>query len=229
MKKRITSIILAITLIFTIFSAVTITASAEENVVYGDYMYTDLDDGTVIIDGYEGFDDDIIIPSTLKGKTVSAIGGYVFNGAVCNSIEIPASITLIESDAFYDFNDVAEFKVAADNEHYCAVGGVLFTKDMTQLVKYPAKKSADSYEIPDGVEYVCDYAFQKSNLLETVIIPNTVETLGFGSFEQCENLASVTIPESVKTVGNNAFGECTALVELIISDGVQTLESYAFK
>ena len=42
----------------------------------------------------------IIIPSTINGKSVTTIGNNAFNGNQLTSVEIPDSVTTIESDAF---------------------------------------------------------------------------------------------------------------------------------
>ena len=44
----------------------------------GDYAYALLDDGTVEITSYGGADTEIVIPDTLDGKPVTAIGERAF-------------------------------------------------------------------------------------------------------------------------------------------------------
>ena len=47
----------------------------------GDYAYALLDDGTVEITSYGGADTEIVIPDTLDGKPVTAIGELAFISA----------------------------------------------------------------------------------------------------------------------------------------------------
>lgn len=62
-------------------AAVEITAlSSGEALVFGDYGYKILDDGTVEITGYTGSDTELIIPSEIDGKAVTSIGGWAFYG-----------------------------------------------------------------------------------------------------------------------------------------------------
>ncbi len=62
------------------------------------------------------------------------------------------------------------------------MNGVLYNKNKTEIVCYPAGKTASSF-----------------------IIPNSVTSIGAYVFYYCENLTSVTIPNSVTNIGDYAF------------------------
>ena len=55
---------------------------AGATLTYGDYNYTELDDGTVEITSYNSSDDDVVIPSKIKGKKVTSIGSYAFKKSI---------------------------------------------------------------------------------------------------------------------------------------------------
>ncbi len=65
------------------------------------FFWSELDDGTVRIDGYKGNINDVVIPEEIEGKRVTAIGKDAF---ICissvTSIKIPDSVTKIGSGAF---------------------------------------------------------------------------------------------------------------------------------
>ena len=71
------------------------------------FEITENEDGTVTISRYIGTETDIVIPSQIDGKTVSAIGNVIgttgaFEG--CTSITavvIPEGVTEIQDNAFY--------------------------------------------------------------------------------------------------------------------------------
>ena len=70
-----------------------------------DFSYSVLSDGTIKITGYYGSDTEIIIPDTINGKQVSAIGNYVFyvpyNGtSTVVSVDVPDGVTSIGDYAF---------------------------------------------------------------------------------------------------------------------------------
>ncbi len=73
--------------------------------------------------------------------------------------------------------------------------------------------STTSVVIPEMIEHcpvtsIADYAFEKCNLLESVVISKTVRSIGDRAFEYCISLESVFIPENVTHIGNSVFFGC---------------------
>ena len=98
MHKRILSLILALSLIFSLAAVTGITANAE---TYGDFEYELLEDDTVMITGYTGYADALEIPSEIDGKKVTSIGDVAFeNCDSLTSVTIPDSVTTIGDGAF---------------------------------------------------------------------------------------------------------------------------------
>ena len=65
------------------------------------FSYTVLENGNCSVTGYTGgVTEDLVIPDTLDGYTVSAIGNQAFKGSAFVSIHLPDSVTTIESGAF---------------------------------------------------------------------------------------------------------------------------------
>ena len=120
-------------------------------------------------------------------------------------VNIPASVTAIDDDALKSCYSVKEFKVDSKNKNFASVNGVLFNKDITTLIVYPAGKKNAEY-----------------------IVPDTVTTISEDAFKFCEHIIAVKIPSSVKTIGNNAFNFCRNLYEVTLSEGLTTIENYAF-
>ena len=129
--------------------------------------------------------------------------------------------------------------------------GILFNKDKTVLIRYPAKSTNTSYTIPDGVKTISERAFEYcSNLrkvtiagsvksignaafycctgLEEINIPEGVETIGYKTFMGCEGLASVSLPSTLKMINDYAFSECISLRSINIPEGVGKIGIYAF-
>ena len=67
------------------------------------------------------------------------------------------------------------------NKNLKSVDGILFSKDGTNLLKYPAKKAEKEYSIPDDVESICYGAFSGCQL-EIVYYPK--QKGGIENYEQ---------------------------------------------
>lgn len=70
-----------------------------------DYTYEENEDGTITITAYTGDEEELVIPSEIDGKTVSAIGSGIFsplNGgnSTVKKITVPASVKTIGEEAF---------------------------------------------------------------------------------------------------------------------------------
>ena len=85
-----------------------------------------------------------------------------------------------------------------------------------------------SVVIPDGVTFIGDYAFMDCSSLSRLVIPESVTSIGDGAFSFCESLTSIIIPDSVTSIGADAFGNCTSLSNIDIPDGVTSIENGVF-
>lgn len=68
--------------------------------------------------------------------------------------------------------------VSADNPYFASVDGVLFNKDITKLLLYPAGKTSTKYgyEVPKTVKEIAPCAF-KCATLDKILIPSTVTSI----------------------------------------------------
>ncbi len=150
--------------------------------------------------------------STINLASVETIGELAFRN--CNrlkSVTIPKSVTSIGQGAFTRCGGLKEIIVDSANANFVAVDGVLFDKDLTTLIQYPAGKTIDEWSISSG------------GLLSTTptiipteyVVPNSVKNISGWSFASCYGLVSVDIPMGVETVGYFAF-DCKYLRSVTI-------------
>jgi len=144
------------------------------------------------------------LTSITIGTNVTSIKNDAF--AFCpslNNIVIPKSVTTIWDEAFVEDTGLAAIIVDTNNPAFTSVAGVLFNKNQTKLIQYPASLTG-SYVIPDSVSSIGHMAFICSRLT-SVTIPNGVTNIEDGAFWVCTNLTSITIPKSVTHIGTAAF------------------------
>ena len=143
------------------------------------------------------------------------------------SIIIPKNVENIDAQLFNE-NSLREIIVDNENKCYSSVNGVLFDKDKKTIIAYPTEKSGESYEIPDSVTTIGDYAFAGCRGLTSITIPDSVTSIGDCAFVECTGLTSITIPDSVTSIGDCAFGECTGLTSIVIPESVKEIKENPF-
>ena len=160
---------------------------------------------------------------TIPGS-VTSIGNYAFERCESlTSVIIPDSVTSIGSSAFFDCVSLKSIEVSGNNKNYTSLDGVLFNKDKTELITYPAGKTDSEYVIPNSVTSIGYSAFENCTSLTSVTIPNDVTSIGYGVFQGCTSLTSVTIPNSVTSIDSSAFSSCTSLIGITIPNSVTSI------
>jgi hypothetical protein len=207
--------------------------------------------GTITITGYKGLNPSVTIPSSISGLTVTSIGDLAFanNGLVTNLV-IGSGITNIGQYAFSPCPELQAITVDPPNPVYSSRDGVLFDRNQTLLIRYPAARPG-SYSVPDtviafsggafqycrnltdislgnGVTNIGDSAFQFCESLTNATIPNTVVSIGNGAFQFCRSLTCATIPDSVVGVGGGAFQFCYSLANITLGDGLTNIPDFLF-
>ena len=137
-------------------------------------------------------------------ETLTSIGGFAFMDSGITAAVIPNSVTTLGESVFcacpnlktitlgknvdtfdvWDCESLEEIKVDSENTHFVSLDGVLYTKDMTEIIKYPAAKSGTIYEIPNTVTSLgwnSGGAFTECKYLTHIVIPNTITQLGYAN------------------------------------------------
>ncbi len=129
-------------------------------------------DGTCTLVALSNYsEDELEIPEqSPEGDTVTAIGDSALEDCdTLQSIIIPSTVKKIGTGAFAGCSSLVSFSVESSNTKYCSVGGVLFSKDKTTLVCYPAMKVGKSYLLSTNVETIAAYAFDGVKNLEKIL------------------------------------------------------------
>ncbi len=155
---------------------------------------------------------------------LTSIPGSAFSSCTkLSGITIPNSVTSIGDNAFIRCTSLTTITVDTNNSNYSSIDGVLFNKDATAIITYPAGKQSAAYTIPDSVTSIGTSTFFGCTSLSSVNIPDSVTYISAGAFFACTSLSSVTIPDSVTSIGNNAFYNCNSLSSVTIPDSVTSI------
>lgn len=208
---------------------------------------------------------EVRIPSevTYNGKTytVTSITSDTFmDNTTLTKVTLPRTVKnmdFYEKDGifmnpFIGCTALESIEVEEDNPALCAVEGVLFNKEKTRLLAYPAAASRTSYTVPESVTWIEHSAFAHNHHLVNVTLPDEVTALGgsafYGctnleevrlspnldilggwTFGNCEHLRSVKIPEDVTFLGTNLFFGCTSLTSIVMPESVTSTDDAVFE
>ena len=135
---------------------------------------------------------------------LTSIGADAFNRCNLQNVNITANVTEIGEGAFSGNNKLKSIEVSQQNNNYCGVDGVLFTKSKKVLIQYPAGKEDSKYKIPKTVVRIGSSAFEKSKLSE-IEIPEGVAEIGVWAFSSCDKLSDIYLPKTLKKIEMYAF------------------------
>ena len=163
-------------------------------------------------------------------KNLTGIYSGVFSGCTSlTEITIPDSVTSIGGSAFSGCTSLAEITVSPNNKNYSSVAGVLFNKDVSELIVYPKGNGRSAYTVPDGVTSIGGSAFSGCTSLAEIVIPDSVTSIGDSAFSGCTSLAEIVIPDSVTSIGVFAFSGCTSLSKVDLPKTLTTIEAGTFR
>ena len=112
-------------------------------------------------------------PDDLKVVAIST--GAFENCSKIVSIHIPSTIKTIGTGAFVGCVSLSSISVDSTNTEFCSVGSVLFSKDKTELICYPAKRVGSSYLLSTNVMKLSPYAFDSVSTLTKLLYRGTID------------------------------------------------------
>ena len=159
-------------------------------------------DGVKFIDNL-AFQDCMHLRDVLVPDSVTEVGFKVFDG--CKMLKSVWIKNYKQKEGYLPDYSMLERLGNGNGSDFVNVDGVVFNRDMTELIRYPVFKDDEKYTIPVGVKKIKQSAFFDNEHLTEVIIPDSVTDIEHRAFENCQNLQSITIPPSVTYMGNYVF------------------------
>lgn len=165
------------------------------------------------------------LDNVTMSSELSSIESFTFGS--CKNLRkfyIGAKVSSINKLAFYNCQSLQEFEVDENSSFFTAQSGILYTKDMQELVKCPMALYAEEYIVPNGVKVIRAEAFATCTSIKRFYLPETLTTIDECAFENCE-MASIIIPQTVTSIGESAFNRCDHLESLVLPEGTNIIQN----
>ncbi len=185
----------------------------------------------------------IMMPSVIKGITITSIGASAFaNQTLLNEISIPSSVERIGLGAFEGCRNLRKMTVpfignslnGTTNTHFGYIFGAL--EYTNHNVKVPS--SLKTINITGG-DRIANNAFAGCIRITSITIPNTVESIGMSAFDECIFLENIIV--NANNPIYDSRNNCNAIIKTdtnelvvgckntIIPDSVEKIGTLSFQ
>ena len=106
---------------------------------------------------------------------------------------------------FVQSSNLQKVHIDAENPYYVSIDGIVYTKDMKDLVLYPRGRKETKYNPIEGCQRIQRAAFYGANSLQEVELPNSVKSVGHYAFHGC-TCKTIILKDSVEMIGVHAIG-----------------------
>ena len=188
MKRTVKYLLLFVAVIMMSFVINTETLAAEEY-IDGYYTYTVTDGEATIIDVDTSISGDIVIPSTLGGYPVVAIGDEAFAECIyLTGVTIPEGVTTV---GYFSFSNCIYVTQVSLPESLTSIGELSFNACLT----------LKNISLPKNLSYIGRQAFNGCLSLEEITIPEKATYIHDMVFSACISLHKLVINNPTVTFG----------------------------
>ncbi len=223
---------------------------SRDAVVSGDFEYTVNEDNTATLTNYTGRATDLVIPSTIDGHTVTALGyefmcynssvknvvipdsvisiaDWAFAGSVIESITIGKNVEYIEYRAFLSCENLRSISIPASVKEMDVPFGNNYS-----LTSISVEPGNTSYKVVGGCLFTMDgtkmVAYPMGSTGTSYVVPNGVTVIGESAFDGARNLTNIVLPKGLITIEGYAFDECEGIKKIDIPESVTSIGESAF-
>lgn len=156
------------------------------------------------------------------------------------TILIPSTVYYIGAAAFCNAS-IQSIVVAEDNNYYCSVDNVLYSKNMSLLLQVSNTRDYGDFVIPEEVTRIASGAFNLSSGIKTITFPQGITTIDESAFAFTSNLEEFIMPSdnehffvdsgmlcSIDNLTVLAYVTAFYNTSLVIPDGMERIGSRAF-
>jgi len=183
----------------------------------------------------------VVIPDTIEGKPVTAIGGFAFSDTEghISELSLPDTVTVIDAFAFSD----SKIEAIHLPDSLKEIGQGAFARARClRSITIPGSVKTFGYGVFEGCSNLEKVVFEEgftdipedifnlgynNSALTEVVLPEGLKTIGDNAFWGAE-LKEIYIPGSVEYIGEKAFAYCNELEKAVIGEGAEELGDSTF-
>ena len=206
--------------------------------------YQENDDGTVTITGTTGTrEGQLVLPETIDGKPVTAIGSYAFQNrsGFTGELIIPDTVTSIGNYAFdgctgltgsLDLTGITDigdgiFRNCAGFTNLTLDGGM--TSIGNSAFRYCTGFAGSTLSLPDSITKIGENAFASCGFIGELTLGADLTSIGSAAFMYCGPFTGdLTIPDGVTEIGTATFAQCGFTGNLTLSSNLRSIGLNAF-
>lgn len=236
--KSFLSVLLSLSLIFSVAAVSVLSASATTIFTVNDVQYSIVSNFEAHVYKYVGTDPVVEIPEKIGARVITAVDSSAFykNKSV-EQVILPDSVLSIGNMAFMYCSNLKDVDVSVNLNSigdYAFVGCTSLSEiDLNSNISSLSVSMFDesgitTFKIPYNVKEIKKNAFRNCNSLTSIRIPDYVTTINDNVFRNCKNLESVEIGSGISTIPATLFMNCEKLNAVLIPESVTSIDVTAF-
>lgn len=225
-----------------------------EKITDESFNYTEKEDGTFELTAFYNTEKATELTIGDGEKTVTSIAYQPFEwDTYVETVYIGKDVKELRGESFRALRALRKFVVDEANESFCAVDGVLYTKDMSTLLCCPTEYQGDRvFVVPSAVKTIARSAFFDCKI-EKIYLPEGLERIENMAFLKAESLTEInsykaekeikssgesivselgetykSLPEGLTFIGVDAFNYASGLTYLYIPASIKEIGAYSF-
>ena len=160
----------------------------------------------------------IVIPSSVGGKSITAISEYSYifrDKTLITEIVLPDSITTLPNGIFWGCSGLKK---------------VTLPKALIELPNgaFHGCTSLEEISLPKTLSKIGELSFYDCSSLKSIQLPSRVHTIGHSAFRDCINLQEIYLPKALISVGTLSFSGCISLKKVFYNGNWEDWNKISF-
>lgn len=153
------------------------------------------------------------------------INSLALGGTKLTKVMLPETLEYLDPTAFRNSHSLEAINVAFANKVYASIDGVVYRKDLSEVVMMPEAFPHETFTAPSTVRRIADCAFYGTNI-RLISLPEETESFGYYAFAG-SSLLKFTIPPLVSVLPEGCF-QGVPLTSLDVPATVKELDVATF-